>query len=237
MEFRPVAVGEGADGRGRGKECDLPGCGTRLGRAVAVGPDRPKAVAQHKLGGSVEQDCAIGERVDRGHVAALFETAGDGALGMEAGVKRGGGSILTCCRGIGAIGVAAAERAGAVPCRKGHGLVEEEELGISAGRHHLSVPVLVGERADDPGPVLPARRAEAAVGAVQDAAVAHEEPARGVGNDLTGGEDTVLERHGGFRLVWKRLGEVLSALDSKLRYLLFPTLRLSCFHDEIGFIA
>mgnify|MGYP000140316015 CR=1 FL=1 len=39
---------------------------------------------------------------------------------------------------------------------------------------------------------------EAAVGAVQDAAVAHEEPACGVGDDVTRGEDAVLEGHGVF---------------------------------------
>lgn len=237
MQRRAVAFSERREGCRRRQDGHQARSGAGLRWAVAIREDRQKGAPQCEFGGAVEQDGAIGQVGDGRHVTALPDTAGNGALGMEAGVEGRRAAVVTGGGDIGAVGVAAAERAGAMPGGQGDGLVEEEELGVVAGRHHLPVPVLVGERADDPGLVLPARRAEAAVRVVQDAAVAHEEPACGVGNDLARGEDAVLEGHGGFRLVWKRLGEVLSALDSKLRYLLFPTLRLSCFNDEIGFIA
>jgi hypothetical protein len=51
----------------------------------------------------------------------------------------------------------------------------------------------MGERAGDPVLVPPPRGAERAVSPMDDPPIAGEEPPRGVGDDLSGGQDAVLE--------------------------------------------
>ena len=92
--------------------------------------------------------------------------------------------------------LAAAPGAGAVSGGQGDGLVEKEELGPGAGAHWDAADVPPGQAAGDPGPGAPPGAAERPVGAMQDASVAGQHAARGVGDDLARGQDAVLQRHG-----------------------------------------
>jgi hypothetical protein len=74
-------------------------------------------------------------------------------------------------------------------------LVEEEQFGVAAGRHRRAAPVPEIERAGDPGPVLPAAPAEAALAVVEDAAIAHQRATGGIGDDVARRRDAVLQRH------------------------------------------
>ena len=85
-------------------------------------------------------------------------------------------------------------RTGAVPGCQGRRFVEEEQFGVVAGRHDLTLPPLELQHADDPPLQLP-RPPDAALGVVQDATVAHEgAPLRG-GDDVAEWGDTILPRH------------------------------------------
>lgn len=96
---------------------------------------------------------------------------------------------------IGEIGLAPTEFAGPVTGGQRDGLVQEEKLGIGAGLHDGAMPGLVSEIADDPGLVAPSGAAKGLAGVVENASIAHEEPARGIGDDIAGGKDSVLMGH------------------------------------------
>ena len=52
--------------------------------------------------------------------------------------------------------------AGAMPGRQGRGFVKEKQLGVVAGGHDGAIPVLEGEKTDDPT-MAPKRAADPAV--------------------------------------------------------------------------
>jgi enoyl-CoA hydratase/carnithine racemase len=80
--------------------------------------------------------------------------------------------------------------------RERGGLVQEEQLGVAMGLHHLAVAALELEHAGDPLPGGPAARTQRLVGKVEGAApVAHHEAAVRCGYDLAFGRDAVLEGH------------------------------------------
>ena len=54
------------------------------------------------------------------------------------------------------------------------------------------MPVFVDQVADDPGLMPPAGTTEVLIIVVKNAAIAHEEAAGRVGDDVAGGEDSVL---------------------------------------------
>lgn len=83
----------------------------------------------------------------------------------------------------------------AVPGGKRHGFVEEKEFGIPMWGHHGAMPVLVFQNTGDPRLVSPASATKFAVILVENAPIAHEHPARRVGNDLARGQNAVLQRH------------------------------------------
>ena len=96
------------------------------------------------------------------------------------------------------VGVAALG-AGPVPGGQGADLVPEEQGGVarrrSRRRHRRAVAAAkLGDTAD-PVLVPPAGGAEPAPGVMQNAPVAHQRPAPGLGGDLAGGGNAVLQRH------------------------------------------
>jgi hypothetical protein len=72
-----------------------------------------------------------------------------------------------------------------MPGSKRDGLIEEEQLSVSAGRHERPTPPFELEPADDPERALPARSAEDPIGIMQAPPVAHEEAARRVSDDFS----------------------------------------------------
>jgi len=88
-----------------------------------------------------------------------------------------------------------AERARAMSGGKGGGLVEEEELREPAGLEQgTTLPAAEPELARDP-PAAGVAAPDRSVLVVEAAAVAVDEPARGVGDELAEGSDAVLQRH------------------------------------------
>jgi hypothetical protein len=69
-----------------------------------------------------------------------------------------------------------------MPGRQRRGLVKEEQLGVMTGRHDGAMPVLEGEKTDDPTPAQE-RAADAAVIVMQTTPVAHQRPACGGGDE------------------------------------------------------
>ena len=84
--------------------------------------------------------------------------------------------------------------AGAMPGRQSRGLVKEEQLGVMAGGHDGAVPVLEGEKADDPAPAQE-RAGDAAVIVMQTTPVAHQRPACGGGDESAKGGYAILSWH------------------------------------------
>ena len=146
-------------------------------------------------GGVAPDDRAGRQGFDVGAVSAVVCCAGDHAGKVERMVEvfcgPGRGEGLAESAGVGA----PTQRAGAVARREGHGFVEEKEFGVVARLHDLAVPVFVVQSASDPGLVAPAGAAEALIGVMQNAAIAHKEAAGGVLDDIASGEDAVLIGH------------------------------------------
>jgi hypothetical protein len=90
--------------------------------------------------------------------------------------------------------LAAAFRARAVAGGEGGGVVEEEELGVAARLQQSASAVLELEAAGDPA-AQGVGAADPAVVVVEGAAVAVDESARRVGDELAEGGDAVLVRH------------------------------------------
>jgi len=139
-----------------------------------------------------------GEVLDGG---ALLPGAWDDTLAVELRIHRGGAGpfVETAALGPGT-GVqqeipAAAVMTGPMTGGEGNGLVEEEQRGPAPGRHRIALNALPVKDAADPRLRAPAGRAQAAIRAVQAAAVAHQQAAAGVGHDLLRGENPVLQRH------------------------------------------
>ena len=89
----------------------------------------------------------------------------------------------------------AAQGTGPMPRRHRHRLVEEEQFGPGAGGHRRAAGVFPLKAAGNPVRVPPAGGAEVPVVIMQNAPIAGQCAARGVGDDLAGGQDTVLQRH------------------------------------------
>src|SRR6266536_1884201 len=95
----------------------------------------------------------------------------------------------------------AAFEAGPVPGRKRGRFVEKEQLGIAVLPNRAMPSLELGDAAD-PLAGNPAPRAERAIVAMKPAAaVAHEQPAGGDGDELAGRSDAVLQGHGGLAIV------------------------------------
>src|SRR5262249_48070510 len=91
---------------------------------------------------------------------------------------------------------AAALEARAMAGGKRRGFIQEEQLGVAVGLHHLALAALELEHAGDPLPAGPAPGPGCRVGQMNHpAAIAHHEAAVRGGNDIALGRDTVLERH------------------------------------------
>jgi hypothetical protein len=89
----------------------------------------------------------------------------------------------------------AALRTWPVPGGEGHGLIEEEKLGITVRRHDYPVTASEFQNARDPAPALVGADYFPA-GVVQRAAtVAHHRAASCGPNEVTAGIDAVLEGH------------------------------------------
>lgn len=100
------------------------------------------------------------------------------------------------CRLIGQVRLPPAIVAGPVTGSESDGLIEEEQGRPSAMWHR---PVIfapwVAQRASDPMLVDPSRRPQGLVRPMDDPPITRERPARGDGDDLARGKNTVLERH------------------------------------------
>ncbi len=116
-------------------------------------------------------------------------------------------SIHVFGAGAGPVGLGPSENVGSVcgpaaiaarPVTSGEGgrLIKKEEFGPVAPCHHLPLAPLPVERTADPGMMGPPRGTKGLVIAVDDAPVACERAPGGSGNDLTGGQDAVLQGHG-----------------------------------------
>lgn len=85
-------------------------------------------------------------------------------------------------------------KARAMPGRQGHGLVEEEELGVMAGLHQGETPAFTLKDADDPR-FAAIRPNNLPLLVVQNAPIAHEQPAQGQRGDVAKWGDPVWLRH------------------------------------------
>ena len=152
-------------------------------------------VASYNFRCAVEYDCPIGQGFEICGESALCKSARNGAFGMKAGVEIRSAALVICCVGVGEICVSTAEFARAMTGGQRDRFVEKEQLCVIAGLHDPAMPVFVDQVADDPRFVPPAGVAEALIFAMKNAAVAHEEAAGRVGDDVAGGENSVLQWH------------------------------------------
>src|SRR5262249_28294340 len=95
----------------------------------------------------------------------------------------------------GTVAVTATLPAGPVAGRQPGRLVQEEQLGVVAGRHDPPPPVLELQEADEPPLHLPGADDLAPV-VVKEPPVAHEGAWLGGGDDLAERRDAILPRHG-----------------------------------------
>ena len=74
--------------------------------------------------------------------------------------------------------------------------IEKEQFGPAAAAHHLAPPAPEFADADEPGRARPALVQQRFGGGIMDdAAIAGEQAAVRVGDDVAGGRDAVLQRH------------------------------------------
>ncbi len=153
---------------------------------------------------------ACGQRLEGGLVADLAARLRVDALAVELPVELGRARALAVAAGRhpggdeGLVVGAPAMGAGPVAGSQRHRLIEEKQLGVGAGPHHLLAAAAELDPAGDPVRVLPARGAEPALVVVQDAAVAHEQATRRMADDLAERRDPVLQRHPGPPPAWAR---------------------------------
>jgi hypothetical protein len=74
-------------------------------------------------------------------------------------------------------------------------LVQEEQLGVPARRHHGAAPAFEVEQADDPA-IDRGITNDVPVRVMQQTAVAHQRAPRVDRDELAGRRDAILERHG-----------------------------------------
>ena len=112
--------------------------------------------------------------------------------GIEAPISVQGGFQ---CILIADIGSPSTERARTMAGRQGRRFIHEKEFGVGVGLHHITMPAIEGQCADDPVGMTPACLAQALFGVVKNAAIAHEEPALGQSDDVALGGNAILSRH------------------------------------------
>lgn len=151
---------------------------------VAGGPEGKSCVVPKQGGAGIGKDeGAIGERGAVGFVAALGKAARNGTGGVQGGVEPGDGAGMSGGIEIGTVGGATAFRAGPMTGGESDGLVMEEQFRIVAWGHERAFAALEAGQAADPCPVAPAAVGQTMF-VVQDAAVAHESPPRGMREEL-----------------------------------------------------
>jgi len=200
VELWAIASCKSFDCEGRGQDLGLARLWAVDRAVVAVGVDFAQGGARDEVGGVVPDDRAGGQCIDVGGEAAVFGCSRDDTGMMERVVEVLGAAGVVKRIQEGPVVGAAAERAGAVACGEGDGFVEEEQLGVVARLHDLTVPVLVSQQAGDPGFVAPAGAAQGLRVVMQNAAIAHEQTPGGMFDEVAGGEDAVLVWHGGVSL-------------------------------------
>lgn len=167
------------------------------------GPGEDLVVEDQGRAAVVPDHGAVGEVGQRLNGGALPSGSWLDALAVELRVHRRGAGAFAEGAGPGpGAGVveeipAPAVMTWAMAGGEGDGFVEEEQGGPASGRHRIAPDPLPVKDAADPRLRPPAGRAQAAVGAVQAAAVAHQQTAAGVGDDLLSGQNPVLQRHTG----------------------------------------
>ena len=126
---------------------------------------------------------APGAAVDPCGLQHLIHLRGGWTLSVVGSSPGNAKAIEVCAAALGARAMPGGER---------DGLVGEEQLRPAMGSHDLAVPALEAQHAGDPGVVFPPAPAELAMLVVQDAAVAHQRPAKRLRHDLTRRQDAVL---------------------------------------------
>src|SRR5208282_3052375 len=116
-------------------------------------------------------------------------------VNLAGGRPRAALARLSPCLGKGLRIAAAALEAGPMPRRKRSRLVKKKQLGVEAAPD-IALAALEVEHAADPLPRCPApRRQRLRIGVKSPAAVAHEQPARRRGKQLSERSDSILQRH------------------------------------------
>src|SRR3954453_7536452 len=195
-ERRPPAAQDGEQG---GRSDHRRAAPPRSRAALVIARRRPvqEPRAEHQPGlVLVHEEGAVGQAADRRLVVALGSRSGREALGGQLEVDRVGADLawMELAPDLAQTDVvgAAAERAGPMTRREGGRLVEEEELGeLARLKLRAPLPAAELEPARDPA----ARRIDAADApavVVQAAAVAVEQAARGIGDQLGEGRHTSL---------------------------------------------
>jgi hypothetical protein len=194
-----ISAAEGADRRGGREDLDQP-FRPADGLTIGIVLETDETVAENemrKLPFAEPDENSIGERV----AGRAMDDLGPGT-GIDPGRMQGGvhglpirlsGSVA--CGPAGdepPIFIPPALAAGTMPGGKGDSLIEKEKFGVSSRRHQRPSSPLEFEPADDPQRALPVRSAEDAVCIVQAPAVAHEQSAGGMADDLAGWRDPVL---------------------------------------------
>lgn len=208
-----------------------------MGRTIAFGRKGQLRVLPDQGGaGGGQDEGAVGQILRLCRVAALFKAARDGAGGVQLVIEQLDAAAVAGGVEKGAIGGPAAFPAGPVTRRQGHGLVMKEQLGIAVRGHQGATAVLEFGQTADPGLVPPAGGGQAAMVIMQHTAIAHKAATGRVGEDLSCGLDTVLQRHGesvAGIVVWgKGWGTCVWTLVSVLRQ--NKTVWIGCF-SGIGF--
>src|SRR3954471_11734310 len=203
------------DQRRRGDDHRALAHGARDALAVARRRPRQQLVAAYEPRRAVAQDeGAVGQVVEHGFVVALGAGALGDALAVQLRVDRVGADLaavqLAPQRDEAVVVLAPAQRACAVPGGHRRRLVEEEQLREAAGlEQRRAVPAAKAQPARDPAPARVATADLPGV-VVQAAAVAVDQPARRIGDQLAEWRDPVAPRHD------QRAAGVLSKLPDRL---------------------
>lgn len=202
MQFRLIPGAESRDGWSRGQDLDLRGWTACLG-IIPMWSKSARGIPDQQVGMVFVQDeRPIGQIQAIGHVPDLLTGAGHAGLVQQTiDLKVSHWTVCLCpCRFEAAISVWAAIGARAMSCGKAHGFIQEKQRRPSTFRHRAVIPSFgVGQIADDPVLMLPARHAKPPHGEGQDAAVSGEHPAGLLRHDLARGQNAVLQGRGAWR--------------------------------------
>jgi hypothetical protein len=197
---RPARAEDGEEGGRRESERPRAGRPLAAGRVARRGPEN-ELRAEHEARLSVEEDEGpVRQLAERGLAAELAARRRVDALGVQARVDRIGAGLagmkLPPELGEADVVLAPAESARAVPGGERRRLVEEEELREAARlQERTAPPAAEAEAARDP-PLARVAPADPPGLVVETAAVAVDEAARRVGDELSERRRAVPERHG-----------------------------------------